>query len=58
LIGITSGRKGAVFFDGASIHQIEASIILSVDTTGAGDAYQDGLIYGLINKWSVLMSDN
>ena len=45
---ITRSEKGSVIVTGDTIHQIEASPIEKVvDTTGAGDQYAAGFLFGL-----------
>lgn len=44
---ITRGAKGSVLFDGNYFIEIDAHKVKAVDTTGAGDAYAGGFLYGL-----------
>jgi ribokinase len=44
---VTLGSKGSVLVTGDSLERFEAYSVTAVDTTGAGDAYNGGLAYGL-----------
>jgi sulfofructose kinase len=48
---ITFGRKGSVGSDGKSKTFQEAFPVKSLDTTGAGDVYHGGYIYGFLQGW-------
>lgn len=57
VVAIKSGRKGArIYTPGGKPLVIPALEIAAVDTTGAGDAFAAGLIYGLINSWPLKRS--
>ena len=48
IAAITRGAKGSVVVAGGAIHEIEAFPVQKVlDTTGAGDQYAAGFLYGL-----------
>ena len=48
IAAITRGAKGSVVIAGGQVHEIEAfSVEKVVDTTGAGDQYAAGFLYGL-----------
>lgn len=50
LFAITRAEKGAVIAQGAAVHLIDATPGIEViDTTGAGDQFAAGLLYGLAN---------
>ena len=52
---VTRGAEGAILYaDGTatSIEPIRAERV--VDPTGCGDAHRAGLLYGLVNNWSLL----
>ncbi len=44
---ITLGEKGLFYFDGKDEIYLKASAVKAIDTTGAGDAFNGGLAYGL-----------
>ncbi len=44
---VTRGANGSVLFDGNYFVEIDAHKIKAVDTTGAGDAFAGGFLYGL-----------
>jgi ribokinase len=47
------GNKGCYVTDGKESHSIEAFKVKVVDTTGAGDAFCAGFLYGLISDKSL-----
>jgi len=49
IVTIKLGSKGCYVTDGRENHLIEAFKVRVVDTTGAGDAFCAGFIYGLLN---------
>ncbi|MEJ2272310.1 MAG: PfkB family carbohydrate kinase [Candidatus Bathyarchaeota archaeon] len=48
MIAVKLGKKGCYVTDGKESHLIEGYNVDVVDTTGAGDAFNAGFIYGLI----------
>jgi fructokinase len=44
---ITCGSAGAMFFHRQAVHRLSAPTVAVVDTTGAGDGFSAGLLYGL-----------
>jgi ribokinase len=44
---ITLGEKGLFYSDGKEEIYLKASLVKSIDTTGAGDAFNGGLAFGL-----------
>ena len=48
IVAVKLGKKGCYVTDGNESHMIEAYPVKAVDTTGAGDAYCAGFIYGII----------
>ena len=50
IAALTRSEKGSVVISGKEIHVVDAEDVHSVaDTTGAGDAYAAGFLYGLTN---------
>ena len=48
---ITLGKRGSVTFVGDEIFTCPAFSVETVDTTGAGDVFHGGYIFGLLQKW-------
>lgn len=53
IISITMGDSGCIVFSKDEFYTIPSYKIDVVDTTGAGDAFHGGFIYGLINDMSI-----
>lgn len=51
LAGVTGGDKGALFISKDSVLKVKAQPIKTIDTNGAGDAFQSGLIHALMSGW-------
>ncbi len=47
------GKRGSIIKKGETIIPIEAVPVEAVDTTGAGDAYAGGFLYGLARGWEL-----
>jgi sulfofructose kinase len=47
----TLGADGVLAWDGEKIHARPAYRVLVADTTGAGDIFHAGFIYGLLQNW-------
>lgn len=54
LVAVKLGKRGCYVTDGKESHQIEAYNVEAVDTTGAGDAFCAGFIYGLVKGKDLL----
>jgi len=51
LAAATLGQDGVLAWDGTMFHYAPAYRIAAVDTTGAGDIFHAGFIYGLLQGW-------
>jgi sulfofructose kinase len=51
LTAATLGRDGVLAWDGTQFHYASAYRVEAVDTTGAGDIFHAGFIYGLLQNW-------
>jgi sugar/nucleoside kinase (ribokinase family) len=51
LLCVTLGDRGSAALDGNEFHHIPALAVEAVDTTGAGDVFRAGMIYGLLQRW-------
>jgi sugar/nucleoside kinase (ribokinase family) len=48
---VTLGDRGAMACEGAEIVQVPGFAVDPIDTTGAGDVFRAGFIYGVIQGW-------
>jgi sugar/nucleoside kinase (ribokinase family) len=53
MAAVTLGAQGALLRDGDRIVEVAARKVKAVDTTGAGDMYAAGLLYGLTHGLSI-----
>jgi sulfofructose kinase len=53
LTAATLGQEGVLAWDGSKFHYAPAFRIQPLDTTGAGDIFHAGFIYGLLQGWSL-----
>ena len=51
--GVTLGRLGALAWDGARFHYCRGYRVTAVDTTGAGDVFHAGIVYGISKRWEL-----
>jgi sulfofructose kinase len=51
LTAATLGDNGVLAWDGKQLYQLSAYSVPVVDTTGAGDIFHAGFIYGLLQNW-------
>ena len=51
LTAATLGEEGVLAWDGTQFHYASAFRVHPVDTTGAGDIFHAGFIYGLLHGW-------
>lgn len=50
---VTLGERGAMALEGDQLHCQPAFPVTVRDTTGAGDVFRGGFIYGLLRGWSI-----
>jgi sugar/nucleoside kinase (ribokinase family) len=50
---MTLGDLGAAALDGDRFHLAPAEPVQAVDTTGAGDVFRAGMIYGVLQGWEM-----
>ena len=53
VVGVTLGPKGYIALDRGKIIERPAYPVEAVDTTGCGDVFHAGFIYGLLENWNV-----
>jgi sulfofructose kinase len=53
LAAATLGHDGVLAWDGEKFHNVAAYRVKVLDTTGAGDIFHAGFIYGLLHEWPV-----
>jgi sugar/nucleoside kinase (ribokinase family) len=53
MLCVTLGDRGAAALDGDRFVSVPAVQVEAVDTTGAGDVFRAGFIYGVLNAWPV-----
>jgi sulfofructose kinase len=51
LTAATLGHEGVLAWDGSRLHCAPAFQVKTLDTTGAGDIFHAGFIYGLLQAW-------
>ncbi|HYM07935.1 MAG TPA: carbohydrate kinase family protein [Terriglobales bacterium] len=51
LAAATLGHGGVLAWDGSRFHYAAAFQVKTLDTTGAGDIFHAGFIYGLLHEW-------
>lgn len=50
---LTKGEDGSIISTPSYTHRINIDPVDAVDTTGAGDAYASGIIYGIAKAWEL-----
>jgi len=50
---VKTGRTGSFIKRGSEVHKVGIVKVDSMDTTGAGDLYASGFLYGLVNGFSL-----
>lgn len=53
IAGITLGPKGSVIAKDGEVFKIPAFSVQAVDTTGAGDLFHAGCMYGILQNWDI-----
>lgn len=53
LLTVTLGERGSITVSKDWVIRIPAFEVKAVDTTGAGDVFHGGYIYGLLNGWDI-----
>jgi sulfofructose kinase len=53
LAAATLGHEGVLAWDGLQFHYAPAFRVEPIDTTGAGDIFHAGFIYGLVQGWAL-----
>nr|CRH08038.1 putative enzyme [Candidatus Magnetococcus massalia] len=48
---ITLGSKGALAWDGSTMHRVEGRAVKAIDTLGAGDLFAGAFLYGVTQGW-------
>ena len=54
ILTITLGSEGSITLSGDSVDRVPAFKVEAVDTTGAGDVFHGGYIYGILQGWDVV----
>lgn len=50
---VKRGRDGSLVKHDGTLYEIQAQTVHAVDTTGAGDAYAGGFLFGMLRGWPV-----
>jgi len=53
VVGITLGSKGYIALNKGRIIERPAYPVKAIDTTGCGDIFHAGVIYGMLKRWNV-----
>ena len=49
--GVTLGHLGTLAWDGSQFHYCRGYRVAASDTTGAGDVFHAGVVYGITKRW-------
>ncbi len=52
-VAVKLGKEGSIVVHEGEGHRIPAYLVQAVDTTGAGDAYAGGFLFGLTRGWDI-----
>ncbi len=58
ILAVKKGQKGCIVTDGDEFHYLDAFNVDCQDTTGAGDAFNTGFLYGYLTGKSIKRSAN
>lgn len=58
MVVITAGADGAYLAEGDEVVHVSARAVKAVDSTGAGDTFAVGFLYGLLNGWTLENTGN
>jgi ribokinase len=53
VVVVTLGRQGCLCLSRGDVFRQPAFSVPTVDTTGAGDVFHGGFIYGLLRRWDL-----
>lgn len=53
VLTVTLGERGSISVSDKGLLRVPAFTVETVDTTGAGDVFHGGFIYGLLQKWEL-----
>jgi sulfofructose kinase len=53
VLTVTLGERGSITVSDKGLLRVPAFMVETVDTTGAGDVFHGGFIYGLLQKWEL-----
>ena len=54
MVVLTKGRRGSIVAQQDEIYEIKAGLATAIDTTGAGDCFNAGIVFGLLRNWDIL----
>jgi len=52
-VTVTMGKEGSLTMTGGAVYKMPAFVVRAVDTTGCGDVFHGGYIYGLLRAWDI-----
>ena len=53
IVACTDGANGAYIMNEGELYQIPAKAVKIVDTTGAGDIFAAGFLWGILNEYDI-----